>query len=240
LSFEERSYKKELLDGDGIPFADIKQNLEELSLINHKLGGHKINIKGIRTVLRNSGLNKAVRVLEIGCGGGDNLQGLKNYFQERDIPFKLTGVDIKKECIDYAKEQSANSGIEFICSDYKNFEITEKPHVIFSSLFCHHFTNSELVEMLKWKYENSVFGFFINDLRREPVAYHSIRILTKIFSKSYLVKNDAPLSVKRAFIKQDWNKLFSRAGIWDYEVEEEWAYRWLVTCKKEHAKRKGI
>ncbi len=240
MSFQQRSYYKELLDSDEIPFVDIQQNMEELSVINHKLGGHRINIKGLKTVLRNSGLNKAVRILEIGCGGGDNLQVLKKYFQEREIPFKLTGVDIKKECIEYAEEQTANSQIEFICSDYRNYELTEKPHVIFSSLFCHHFTNAELVEMLKWKHQNSVFGFFINDLRRDTVAYHSIKLLTRIFSKSYLVKHDAPLSVKRAFIREDWHKLFSRAGIWDYEIEQHWAYRWLVTCKKEHAKQKDI
>lgn len=38
-----RSYQKELLDGDNIPFDDIKQNMKELNIINTLLGGHDIS-----------------------------------------------------------------------------------------------------------------------------------------------------------------------------------------------------
>ena len=43
-SFKNRSYKKELLDGEGIPFEDIRQNMKELDVINQVLGGHKITL----------------------------------------------------------------------------------------------------------------------------------------------------------------------------------------------------
>jgi hypothetical protein len=39
MDFSVRSYKKELLDRDDIPFADIKQNMRELDFINARLGG---------------------------------------------------------------------------------------------------------------------------------------------------------------------------------------------------------
>ncbi|MFN2458006.1 MAG: methyltransferase domain-containing protein [Chitinophagaceae bacterium] len=222
------------MDKDDIPFADIRQNMEELAVINRRLGGHNITIKGIKAVLKNSGLNKPARIVELGCGGGDSLRVLKDYFHSRQLKCTLTGIDINKQCIAFAKEQAENSGINFICSDYRNVEFPEKPHVIFSSLFCHHFTNEELIKMVQWKFENCLIGFFINDLRRHPVAYHFIKLLTRFFSKSYLVKHDGPLSVKRAFIQKDWHKILGRAGIWDYETEKHWAYRWLVTCKKLH------
>ena len=38
MDFSVRSYKKELLDRDDIPFADIRQNMQELDFINAKLG----------------------------------------------------------------------------------------------------------------------------------------------------------------------------------------------------------
>ena len=43
-SFQQRSYQKELLDRDDIPFEDIQQNMKELEFINHFLGGHNITL----------------------------------------------------------------------------------------------------------------------------------------------------------------------------------------------------
>jgi hypothetical protein len=59
-------------------------------------------------------------------------------------------------------------------------------------------------------------------------AYHSIRILTSLFSKSYLVKNDAPLSVLRGFKKRELTTLLDKAGISKYTIKWRWAFRWLV------------
>ena len=78
---------------------------------------------------------------------------------------------------------------------------------------------------------NSVLGFFINDLHRHPFAYYSIRILTSLFSKSYLVKNDAPLSVLRGFKKKELSALLDKAGISNYTIQWKWAFRWLVIVR---------
>ena len=92
-----------------------------------------------------------------------------------------------------------------------------------------HFKEDELVDMLQWMKENAAKGFFINDLQRHPLAYHSIKWITKLFSKSYLVKNDAPLSVARGFTKKEWKQLLEWACIDDYSLQWKWAFRYLVT-----------
>jgi hypothetical protein len=107
-----------------------------------------------------------------------------------------------------------------------------QPDIVFSSLFCHHFTDEELVLQLEWMEKNSAIGFFINDLHRHPLAYFSILVLTRLFSRSYLVKNDAPLSVRRGFSRRDWDRLFAAARITHYQCRWRWAFRWLITCPK--------
>jgi 2-polyprenyl-3-methyl-5-hydroxy-6-metoxy-1,4-benzoquinol methylase len=231
-SFSKRSDQKELLDGDKIPFNDIKQNMQELDRINHLLGGHKISLDGIKVLIKKRKEQKILHVVEIGCGGGGNLRVIKNWAAENNLAIELTGIDINKECIDYAESVLANTGIKFICSDYREAEFEKKPHIIFSSLFCHHFANDDLVDMLVWLNSNSLFGFFINDLHRHPISYYAIKFLTSLFSKSYLVKNDAPVSVQRSFIKSDLNKLFFEAGLSNYSIQWKWAFRWLVICFK--------
>jgi ubiquinone/menaquinone biosynthesis C-methylase UbiE len=232
MNFSQRSYEKELLDGDVIPFKDIKINMQELEFINKHLGGHKITIKGFRDLL---GDRKAVSVCEIGCGGGDNLRAIGVWCKKNDISVRFTGIDINKDCIAYARENCRDSGdMEFITSDYRSVVFgSEKPAIVFSSLFCHHLNDQQLKEMIKWLEENAEIGFFINDLQRHPVAYYSIKWLTSLFSNSYLVKNDAPLSVKRGFLKNDWEKLFAESGVKNYSIQWQWAFRWLVVVSRE-------
>lgn len=230
--FTKRSYTKELLDGDKIPFAHIAQNMQELDTINRLLGGHGVTLKGFKNILQKCPAisGAVIEVTEIGCGGGDNLRVLQQWAAQKGISIKLTGIDINPECIHYAQSNAKNKGIQFIQSDYTSVHFTTKPHVIFSSLFCHHFTDAELIFQLAWMQQNTAAGFFINDLHRHPLAFYSIKTLTALFSKSYLVKNDAPLSVRRGFVKRDWTSLLKQAGIQNYTCQWQWAFRWLITA----------
>ncbi len=229
-----RSYQKELLDNDDIPFADIKQNMKELNKVNSLLGGHKITINGIETI--NAGKHKLpfLTVCEIGCGGGDNLNAIANWSKKKNLKVFFTGIDIKQACIEYACEQYPTLPAKWITSDYATADLSlNKPAIIFSSLFCHHFKETELIEMVKWMKENCQKGFFINDLHRNHLAFYLIKWITRLFSRSYLVKNDAPLSVARGFKKEEWKAIFSAAGIKQYNIKWKWAFRHLIVYKHE-------
>lgn len=229
--FSQRSSQLELLDAPNIPFADIRQNMRELDTINTLLGGHRISLKGLEALLRGREKSQPFSLLEIGCGDGNNLRVIKKWAATRGYNLQLAGVDYNPSCIAYAQQVPENSGITFYCSDYQQVPLQIKPHFIFASLFCHHFTSEELVLQLRWMQQFAALGFFINDLHRHPVAYHSIRLLTQLFSKSYLVKNDAPLSVLRGFTKRELQALLQRAGITEVYVKWMWAFRWLVIAQ---------
>ncbi len=225
IDYKKRSLQKEILDHENISFADIALNMKELNWINSHLGGHSISIHGFKELLKH---RKSVSVCEIGCGGGDNLNALCTYCNKNNINATFTGIDINKECIAFANEKSLIKNAEFIISDYKKVIFKNKPDIIFSSLFCHHFTEKELIEMTGWMKENSKTGFFINDLHRHPVPYHFIKAASALFSKSYLVKNDAPLSVLRGFKKNEWERIFNKAGIQNFSIKWKWAFRYLI------------
>ena len=230
IDYSKRSYQKELLDRDDIPFRDIVLNMKELDFINSKLGGHAISIAGFKKL---AGDKKQISVCEIGCGGGDNLKAINDYCLRNNIEVDFTGIDINKDCIEFARSNCEMAGVSFIVSDYKNVKFENGyPCIIFSSLFCHHFTDKEIVDMMKWMENHATVGFFVNDLHRHPLAYRFIKIATNLFSKSYLVKNDAPLSVLRGFKKKDWKRFMKVAGIEGYTIEWKWAFRFLVTKHK--------
>ncbi len=88
-------------------------------------------------------------------------------------------------------------------------------------------------QILKWMDQNARRGFFINDLHRNAIAHHSIKLLTTLFSRSYLVKNDAPLSVLKGFKRKELRDHLELAGIRNYQIEWKWAFRWLITAVRE-------
>ena len=158
MSFKQRSYQPELLDGQHIPFGDIKRNMQELDFINQYLGGHSITIDGVEFFAS----GRQLRIMEIGCGGGDNLAAIFKKFAKSGKTILFTGIDINPECIKFASQKYPELKCNWVCNDYANVNFTEheKPDIIFSSLFCHHFTDEQLVSMLKWQYKNSRLGFF--------------------------------------------------------------------------------
>ena len=234
----QRSYQKELLDNDNIPFKDIQQNMKELNTVNTYLGGHAISISGIKTIIKSSKLQQPITICEIGCGGGDNLKAIKRWCKKNKVEVSFVGIDIQAACIEFAQLQYPDLEAKWICSDYKTVDLrNNKPAIIFSSLFCHHFTDDELVMMLQWMKENASAGFFINDLHRHSLAWYSIKLITKTFSKSYLVKNDAPLSVARGFKINEWRRLMKQAGINNFTVEWKWAFRHLIIYCNDHIEK---
>ncbi len=66
-----------------------------------------------------------ISVLEIGCGSGDLIAGLKGK--------KRTGIDFSSAYIDWAKEKHANSGTEFLVMDANMIALTEKYDLIIVS-----------------------------------------------------------------------------------------------------------
>lgn len=218
-NFTKRHPGPELLDQPNIPTEDLYQNLRELAFINRWLGGHDAVWKGIKKLWK-----PGVQVVELGSGGGDNLAAL---FEKTNGKIVGTGIDLKSDCTAFAQKHTP-SDIEFITQDYRDFGPSSQPTLIFTSLFCHHFSSDELVDMFRWLKINASAGFVVADLHRNPVAFGAIWVLTRLFSRSYLVKHDAPLSVLRAFSRKDLTDILSSAGISSYKLQWVWAFRWVL------------
>ncbi len=230
--FSTRSTQKELLDDPVIPKEALYKNLRELHTINTLLGGYDVIYDGMRRLL-SSNPKQTLKVLDIGSGGGDTLRMIHKKFAKKN-DLSLTGVDLKQDCIDYSRKNCESEKIEFIKSDYRDLLGHASDYdIITASLFCHHLTNDEIVELLQWMSQNARVGIVINDLERHFLAYYSIKWLTGLFSSSYLVKNDAPLSVLRAFKRKEWEELLRQAGIKNYSITWKWAFRWLVVIKNQ-------
>ena len=220
--FKQRSNKKELLDANDIPDKDLYQNLKELDVINALLGGYSMTFKALGKVLKE---HKHYTIVDIGSGGGDTLKQIFRWNQTKKYNLSLFGIDLKQTCINYSTTHNTVPEISFFCDDYKNmYNHQAKVDIIHACLFCHHLTDKEIIELIQFAQTNKS-TLIINDLERNAFAYYSIKLLTHLFSKSYLVKNDAPLSVLRGFKTNEWKKLIKESGAKNYTIHYKWAFR---------------
>jgi len=220
--FGHRSLQKELLDRDDIPAADLFQNLRELDFINHWLGGYNISFHALKRVLKKG---QRYTLVDIGCGGGDTLKRIAQWNRKAGFSLDLYGVDLKPDCIDYARENLKNSEVTLICDDYRNtYRHLKKVDIIHACLFCHHLAQEDLLTLVQYALSHRAI-LVINDLERNPLAHYSIKWLTQLFSKSHLVKNDAPLSVLRGFKKKEWLEILQQSGATRFTVRNKWAFR---------------
>lgn len=226
-----RSYEEELLDKPNIPRKQLFQNLKELDMVNQLLGGHAVTLKGVTQLMVDK--SRTYSIVDFGCGSGDTLQKLYKWGLKKNMKLQLTGIDKNADTIDYAKQANKNfPAINFICADFRDPTIREiKFDIAINCLFCHHLNDEQLIKFIDLMNNSCSVGFVINDLHRHWFAYYSIKYITKIFSRSVLVKNDAPLSVWKAFKEKELKTYLSKSGIGKYKISWEWAFRFLVVAK---------
>jgi hypothetical protein len=71
----------------------------------------------------------------------------------------------------------------------------------------------------------------VNDLHRNRVAHASIRILSALFSKSTMFRNDAAASVRRAFRPEELVAIAREANV-PARVYRSFPYRLVVVAVK--------
>lgn len=224
-----RSYEKEWMDELDSSGEVIVQTLKELDYINRKLGGNNISIQGIAKLLKHSG-KTSFSLADLGCGGGDILKEIAKWGRKRNMEMQLVGIDANPNIILYAENNCKDfPEISFQTVDiFSDDFVKQKFDIYHASLFTHHFDEAALVKMLGTCYKNSTAGIIINDLQRHWFAYYAIKWLTKVFSKSPMVQNDACVSVKRGFHKTELVDIMKQANIESFDIVWKWAFRWKV------------
>ncbi|MBN3584759.1 methyltransferase domain-containing protein [Algoriphagus aestuarii] len=227
--FSQRSTEKELMDDLNCSGDELLQTLRELRTINKWLGGNYVTTSGLKNIFK-ARPQDSYAVADIGCGGGDMIRVMDEWAKIQKKHVNFTGIDANRNIIDLARVRLADlPKVAWKVQNVFNPDFSdEKVDISTCTLFTHHFTDSELVGLLTTLQSKSRLGIVINDLHRHWFAFYSIKILTSVFSKSEMVRNDASLSVLRSFSRKDWERILLQAGIANFRISWNWAFRWQV------------
>lgn len=204
--------------------------LRELERINLLLGGNRVTLDGIARLHRVRALPGDVSIADVGCGSGDMLRLMRRELAKNGIDAALTGIDANPNIVEHARRATDSSErIEYMAVNIFDDAFRQRQFdIITGTLFFHHFTRAELVDFFTHAKRQARIGIVVNDIHRHWFAFHSIKWLTRLFSRSQMVRNDAPLSVSRAFKKNELEDILRASGFENYSIRWMWAFRWQV------------
>lgn len=230
--FRRRSFDAEIMDDPTVGDAEMRATLLELERINRRLGGYSASLRGLDRLAR-ADPSRRLRILDVGTGGGDVARAMCSWGRRRAIDVEVHAIDLLESCIEFARERRrAGDAIDFEVRDVFALPVRCEYDIVHASLVLHHFDDETAARALGRFGALARVGVVINDLERHPVAYHSIRALTAAFSRSRLIRHDAPLSVLRGFRREELATLARRGGLERMEIRWRWAFRWLLVARR--------
>lgn len=222
----------EIMDDFSMEGPILQDALDKIARINQLLGGNKLTLQGVKTLLSNGSKNEIVTIVDVGCGNGDMLRTLADFGKKNNLKFELIGIDANKFTVGHAEKLSANySNISYRCEDIfdKPFEDL-KYDILLCTLTLHHFKNNEIVKLLTIFNSNFSKGIVINDLHRSAVAYRLFQGICLIFGLNKMSKDDGLTSILRGFKKEEFINFSKQLNFKNYTIHWKWAFRyqWII------------
>ena len=228
-----RRLRAELLDLDNISFEEARKSLKDVRRVNKYLSGYRVLLRYAGQFLRDHKENRPFTILDLATGSGDQPVALAKLARNFKVPVKITAIDINCKMLKCARIiTDPFPEIALVQCDILSLPFcSDSFDMVVNSLSLHHFTRKNAVKILHAMLSLSRCGFIINDLRRSRVAYISIFLLTRLFTKNRLTRHDAPVSVMNAFTSEEIRALAQEAGVDQFQVYSHFPYRIALVVK---------
>jgi 2-polyprenyl-3-methyl-5-hydroxy-6-metoxy-1,4-benzoquinol methylase len=228
-----RSTEEEMMDDFLMEGAMLQNTLDQLAVINKRLGGNLATIKGINTLLKKEKKDAVITIVDMGCGSGDMLRAVADYGKKNNFTFKLIGIDANEFTVNYARRLSENyTEISYIKMDILSSGFSGITFdIAITTLFLHHFTNQQIENLLVQIVNIVRIGVVVNDLHRSSTAYYLFKGLS-FFIKNPMVKKDGAISVLRGFKKNELNAISKKLKDSVSTIHWKWAFRYQWIIKK--------
>ena len=199
----ERVIEPELLDH--APPDVARASLRDLARVNRYLGGYYVLDRLFGAVAKTT---DSFSVLDIGAASGDMGAAIRRRYPRAQVT-----------SLDYQREHLAQAAAPRLVADA--FHLPFRPgsfDFVFSSLFLHHFTNDQIVDLFRSFRCLARRAVLAIDLERGPLAYHFLPNTRWLFGWHDITISDGQISVAAAMKKDEMLALAVRAGLTNARV----------------------
>jgi 2-polyprenyl-3-methyl-5-hydroxy-6-metoxy-1,4-benzoquinol methylase len=192
-----RIIEHEILD-EQIPESGGR-SLRDLVRINRYLGGHEATRKALRAVAPAGPFT----VLDVGAASGDTADVIRAQYPQA----KVTSLDAKIHHLRAAKPPKVGGDAFALPFRPKSYDI------VHCSLFLHHFTDEQVINLLSGFRKIARVAVVVNDLERHALAYYFLPATKWLLRWDPITIHDGPISVQAAFKADELKTLAEKSGL---------------------------
>jgi len=228
-----RSQAPELMDDFSMEGEMLREALDKIASINQILGGNKLTLQGVKSLIAKIPKSQMITIADIGCGNGDMLRILADYGFKNNSIFNLIGIDANAFTIKHAENLSVKyDNITYLCDDVFSEKFSNLSYdIVLCTLTLHHFQNEEILKLMTVLQRNSAVGIVVNDLQRSAISYRLFQALCFFFQLNKMSRDDGLVSILRGFKRNELAAFSQKLQFKKYKIQWKWAFRyqWIIS-----------
>jgi len=227
LSPPPRSEQTELLDEDAHDPVELAANFRDIRRVNQLLGGTSTILRHLPPLLDRIPSGQPVTILDLATGAADIPLAVSRWAAKRGLPVTIVASDCAEDVLAMAqREIVGHPEIALTQYDARAVPLPDlSADIVLCSLSLHHFAPDDAVRVLREMNRLSRVGFILNDLNRSRLGYVAAWVAAHLTTRNRLTRNDAPLSVLRAYTPVELRDLLHCAGIDDAAISRHLWFR---------------
>lgn len=198
--FDSRATATEFLDRPDCDPALAAASYRFMETVNGCFGGIRMVRRFLATETKGRHADVPLRILDIGSGSCDIPLAVSRWARARGIPLHFTCLEKAGHAVDIARGELARAGnpsVQLLQEDAFTHQPAEPYDCAVASMCFHHFSDAQILTLLRRLHGFVLNSVLINDLRRSRLAYLGARLL--LVTKPAEVRHDALLSIRRGF-----------------------------------------
>lgn len=232
-----RSNQPELMDEKIEDSHELAENFRDIERVNGLLGGVSIILRHLPALMKGIPASRPVTILDLATGSADIPVAIVRWARGRNRKVAIVASDNSADILDLARTRTAafpEIAVEQI--DARSAPLPDDHvDIVLCSLALHHFDPDDAVRVLREMRRLGRAGFILNDLKRGRLGFAAAWIASRLTTRNRLTRNDAPLSVRRAYTPRELAGLLDRAGIPDVTISTHPWFRMAAVAAKERA-----
>ncbi len=227
-----RSTEPELMDDFQGDIHALKRVLDDINNVNRILGGNHITVRSVAHLIQKNPKERYT-VVDVGCADGSMLREIARYCRKRHIQVDLVGVDLNTDALQIAESASRDfPEIQYMEQDILELNgVDLNCDILITTLMTHHFTDGQLIGLLRQFSQLTAIGVVINDLHRSRLAHGLFRLFSLVFIKTRTAKIDGLISIRKGFKKSDLIGLSKQLPHMKHSIQWKWAFRYVWIMK---------
>jgi 2-polyprenyl-3-methyl-5-hydroxy-6-metoxy-1,4-benzoquinol methylase len=195
-----RATETEFLDQPDCDPALAAASYRFMEMVNGRFGGIRVVRRFIAAETAGRHTDAPLRILDIGSGSCDIPLAVSRWARAHDIPLQFTCLEMAGHAIEIARGQLARAGdaaVELLQEDAFAHQPAGPYDCAVASMCFHHFSNAEILTLMRRLRGFVRQSVLINDLRRSRLASLATRALLAGVPAG--VRHDVLLSIRRGF-----------------------------------------